>query len=387
MKEQASMATQKRSGDPFRRHPTQHRGIVYRLRDGGERTYYAYANGGYVAAGSTRKEALAKQAELRGKAGHGEPVVVASKATFRDVADAYIESKHRLRAGTRKTYRATLDRVLIPRFGRMKITAITVEHVAALIRDLEKKDGLAPTTIHAYLMPLRGVMGYAVRRKLISVNPCDLLSRDDRPQAQNGRKHHAWSDDEIGALIEATERMARRPENRYDYSALIRVAAYTGLRLGELLGLQWQDIDLHDGVFHVCRQWTRSREYGPPKTKARDRRVPLSADMVNYLRELKVRSDYSQDEHPVFVSKNGKPLGHRNVTRRGFEPAAKLAGLEGVTFHGIRHAYGSKLVAKGVPLAKVAEVMGHESAAITLGIYTHVYNAESSDDAIRQAMA
>jgi integrase len=386
-----------KTNDPFTRHPTRHRGIVYRVRDGGQRSYYVYGGGRYVAAGSTEKEAVAKQAELRGKAARGEPVIVAGKATFCDVADAYMESKHRLRAGTRQTYRSTLDRVLIPRFGSKRVAAITVEHVAALIRDLDKKNGLAPSTIQAYLMPLHGVMSYAVRRRLIPVNPCDQLIRDDRPHAQERRKQPVWSDGDIAALIEASERLAKQKEARYDYSALIRVAAFTGLRLGELLGLQWQDVDLTEGVLRVERQWLRPvpatptserqpATYGPPKTKAGMRNVPLTRETVKHLSELKLRSDFSQDTHPVFASRNGKPLGHRNVTRRGFEPAAEKAKLD-ATFHGLRHAYGSKLVAKGVPLAKVAEVMGHESAAITLAIYTHVYNAEASDDEVREAIA
>jgi integrase len=267
----------------------------------------------------------------------------------------------------------------------MKIAGMTVEHVASLIRALEK-DGLAPATIQAYLMPLRGVMGYAVRRRLISTNPCDLLTRDDRPQTREKRNQPVWSDDDITGLIEASVRLAARPESRYDYSPLIYLAAHTGLRLGELLGVQWGDIDLHEGVLRVERQWLRNATYGPTKTPAGVRRVALSPATAKYLREFRMRCDFSQDAHPVFASKTGKPLSHRNVTRRGFEPAAQAAGLS-VSFHGLRHAFGSKLVARGVPLAKVAEVMGHESAAITLAIYTHVYDAEASDALVRAAMA
>jgi hypothetical protein len=102
---------------------------------------------------------------------------------------------------------------------------------------------------------------------------------------------------------------------------------FTGLGLGELLGLQWQDVDLHEGVLHVRRQWTRMYEYGPPKTRAGFRRIALSSEIKQMLAELNLRSSFSAGDQPVFASRNGKPLGHRNVTRRGFEPVAKMGGL------------------------------------------------------------
>ena len=79
-------------------------------------------------------------------------------------------------------------------------------------------------------------MRFAVRRRYIAVNPCPLLTRDDRPATREPKTDHVWSDEEIEALTAAAERLARKPEARYDYTPLIRVALSTGLRLGELLG-------------------------------------------------------------------------------------------------------------------------------------------------------
>jgi integrase len=120
------------------------------------------------------------------------------------------------------------------------------------------------------------------------------------------------------------------------------------VRFLELLGLQGQDLDLHEGVLHVRRQYPRSREYAPPKTKAALRRIPLSGEMTRQFAELKLRSRYSAEEDPVFAARNGKPLMHRNATRRGFELAAKKAGIEGVTFHSMRHAFASRMIDRGI---------------------------------------
>ena len=115
---------------------------------------------------------------------------------------------------------------------------------------------------------------------------------------------------------------AAEPASRCNYTPLLRTALFTGLRLGELLGLQWQDVDLREGVLHVRRQHTRLGEYAPPKTKAAVRRIPLSEEMTRALAALRLHSRYSDDDDPVFAGRTGKPLKHRNATRRCFENAA-----------------------------------------------------------------
>ena len=380
------MPRTKAKADPTRRHPTRYRGISYRERADSSRQYTVYFRGRYVSVEGGEKEALVEQARLRGKAARGETPVMSTKATFAEVAEQWYESKHRLRPYTRRNYRATLDRILLPRFGPMKVASITAEHVASLIRELEKS-GLAPATITDYTKPLSGTMFYAVRRGLITVNPCSLLTRDDRPRPQQRKPDHAWNDDEIDALVDAAARLARQPEARYDYAPLLKTALATGLRLGELLGLQWTDVDLRAGELHVRRQWTRLGEYAPPKTRAAVRRVPLSSDMVRCLSEHKLASRYSNDDEPVFASKSGRPLGHRGATGRGFEPAAKAAGLEGVSFHSMRHAFASRMIDRGISSTVLAKLMGHESSAITERRYIHVFDQQRTDEAVRKAMA
>jgi integrase len=154
-----------------------------------------------------------------------------------------------------------------------------------------------------------------------------------------------------------------------------------------LLGLQWQDIDLHEGVLHVRQQYTRLREYAPPKTKAAIRRIPLSAEMTRELTELKLRSRYSADDDPVFAARNGRPLMHRNATGRGFELTAARAGIEGVTFHSMRHAFASRMIDRGISSTVLAALMGHESSTITERRYVHLFDRQRTDEAVRRAMA
>jgi integrase len=139
-------------------------------------------------------------------------------------------------------------------------------------------------------------------------------------------------------------------------------------------------------VLYVRRQWTRSNEYGPTKTPAGVRRIPLPKELVQFFRELKLRSDHSSDEDPVFASKEGTPLGHRNVTRRGFEPAVTKAGIQDVTFHDMRHSFASRMINRVIKPVTLAKLMGHEDIRETLNTYTDLWDRVRTDEAVRQAM-
>ena len=126
---------------------------------------------------------------------------------------------------------------------------------------------VAERAIEEYVLTLRGVLIFAVRRGLIARQP--VRAADTRQTAQRRERHGARLERRRARGPDRGRRaLARQPEGRYDYAPLIRAAMYTGLRLGELLGLQWQDVDIHDGVLHVQRQWPRTGQHARPKTKA-----------------------------------------------------------------------------------------------------------------------
>jgi integrase len=394
------MSTTSSQIDLGKYHKTRHRGLSYRLLADGSRRYYGYVpqRGRVQLRGTGERDAVAEYGDIRGRAAKGERVAPAN-VRFAAVAEEWLESKHRLRAWTRKTYREALDLVLIPRFGHMKLGQIDADAIAKLIRDLESRGlnavdpkrpvrPLSASSISNYTKPLSGTLAFAVRRGLIGANPYRALTSDDRPDAKAGRKKtREWSQDEIDALLEATDIRARQRESQCDYSPLIRTAVFTGLRLGELLGLQWGDVELDNGVLHVRRQWTRMGELAAPKTKKGLRRVPLTAELVRRLREHKLASSFSQDGDFVFASLTGGPLSHRNVQRRGFEPARDLAELDSsVTFHDLRHAFASIAASRGIPVNVLSEIMGHSNIGVTQQVYIHLFGRDQAEDAFRKAM-
>jgi integrase len=374
--------------DRYSYRKTRHRGLSFRVRNDGTRTYYGYISrrGRVPLQARLERDAVAEYGDLRGKVAKGLRIAPAN-VTFADVAEQWYASKHRLRPWTRKLYRAALDNELLPRFGHLRLATIDPDRVARFIRELESR-GLTSSTITNYVLPLSGTFAFAVRRGLANSNPCALLTADDRPARRAKRKLHEWSDAEIGALLAASAEIGGRPASRYDYSPLLQTAVYSGLRLGELLGLQWQDIDLEEALLHVRRQFTRTGELAEPKTRRAIRRVPLAPELVKLLAALKLKSKWSHDEAFVFASRNGGPLSHRNVQRRGFEAARDVAGIDAsVTFHDLRHAFASYAADRGVPLNVLSEVMGHTHVGITQRTYLHLYDRAAAEAAFRTAMS
>jgi integrase len=277
----------KKSADPYKRQATRYAGITYRVKADGSRTYYVRHGNSQVRVEGGEREARELQGKMRQ---HPYSFVAPSTVRFEDLAEQWFGSKRKLRTWTRTCYRDALDRIILPRFRGRRLSSITPQHVAELISELEKR-GLSSSTINNYLLPLNGTLGMAVSRGLIAQNPYALLTKDGRPARKVVREHdHVWSDKEIDALIRSAEYRAKQPESRYDYAPLIRFAVKTGLRLGEILGLQWQDVNFKRRELGVRRQWTRTGEFAEPKTKAALRRVPLSDDVVTFLRDLQMVS-------------------------------------------------------------------------------------------------
>jgi integrase len=154
-----------------------------------------------------------------------------------------------------------------------------------------------------------------------------------------------------------------------------------------VLGLQWGDFDKDAGVLYVRRQWLVSGQYGPPKTAAGARSIPLPDDLRRDLIDLRLASKYSHDEDPIFASREGTPLQHRNVAHRGFERAARKADIAGVSFHDLRHAAASRLIANGLDPVTVAAVLGHGDPNVPLKVYAHLFNRDERDEAIRSALS
>ncbi len=300
-----------------------------------------------------------------------------SDRPFADVLAAWRESWNgRLSPTTERRYESILDKYLTPEFGTTPIGRITHEVVQRYINRLSMGGSIAPGTVRNVYAVLRTAMAKGVRLGMVKINPCTDI---DLPRARR-EEMLFLTGDEVRAVAETIDS---------HYRVLIYMAAYTGLRAGELGGLQRRDVDLLRGVVHVRRALKDVNgrlELGPTKTHAqRTIALPgfLKVMLAHYL--VQPAADSGPDA-PVFTMKGGGPLRHGLVYNRyfrravaGYElrgkkvPGALPAAKHGLRFHDLRHTCAALSIAAGAHPKLIASRLGHSTIQITLDRYGHLF--------------
>jgi integrase len=155
------------------------------------------------------------------------------------------------------------------------------------------------------------------------------------------------------------------------------------MRLGELLGLRWRDVDLEAGTLQVRQILVRmpsGLRFGEPKTKRSRRRIALSAGARDALRQHRARQAAErlrlgsvwEDHDLIFANEIGKPLDAGNLLRRDYWRTLAKAGIPWCRFHDLRHTCATLLLQQGVHAKVVSELLGHSSIGMTLDVYSHV---------------
>jgi integrase len=169
------------------------------------------------------------------------------------------------------------------------------------------------------------------------------------------------------------------------------------MRLSELLGLVWDDVDLERGCVHIRAQLSRAHNGCParrvaPKTRAAVRQIPVTRQLARLLRERRLASTRSAGSHWVFSTRNGTPLSQRNVQRSALHYAADAAGLRidraRLRFHDLRHTFASHLIIDlGLDVVQVSRILGHACPSTTLDIYAHMFDEARHAADVRSRMA
>jgi integrase len=297
---------------------------------------------------------------------------------FAELLDAWKESwSNRLSPTTQCRYASILRKYLVPEFARTPIGKMTHERVQRYINRLSSAPEIAPGTVRNVYAVLRTACAKGVRLGMLHTNPCAQIDLP-RPRRQEMLFLTA---DEVRTLAEAID-----PR----YRVLVYTAAYTGLRAGELAGLERRDVDLLRGVIHVRRALKDVNgrlEIGATKTHA-TRTVSLSKFLIAMLREhLADPSGGTGPEAPVFAMKNGGRLRHGLVYVRYFKravrgwmdgrgqhhPGALPERLHSLRFHDLRHTCAALSIAAGAHPKLISARLGHSSIAVTLDRYGHLF--------------
>lgn len=307
----------------------------------------------------TQKEALEAQGRVRQPGQSKRPTRDTFEAYALRWIDGYAGRTARgFSASTRDGYRDALTRHAIPFFARYRLAEIEPADVRGFVRRLENR-GLAPASVRRYVAPLRAMFAQAVEDGDLRSNPASGVRVAGKSRESLQR---ALTETELGLLLAAIpdDSPSRWPGG---WRLPFRLLAETGLRIGELIALEWRDLDLG------ARPSLRVRE---GKTESAARTVPLAPETAGALLTLRARAYRGDDHAPVFATTRGTRLDDHNV-RRALRRYAKPIGLGWIGPHTLRHTCASLLLQQGRSVRQVAAWLGHaDRGALLLRTYAHL---------------
>lgn len=277
-------------------------------------------------------------------------------------ADEWLAAYVGRAASTQARARSALRAHVLPRFAERHLSAITRFDVERMVNEIVAA-GRSPATAEKALRTLSAVLGAAVDARLIRDNPC----RGVRPPRAASRHEPRFL---TPAEVEALAACVEAP-----YDLLVRFAAYTGLRWGEVAALRVADVDPLRGTVRVARSLERGGAEKDTKTHGR-RVVHLEAALGRELAAHVGAGQLGPTDH-LWTAAQGGPINYTNFRRRVWRPAVLASGLDpALRFHDLRHTCASWLIARGGTARAVMAWMGHSTIKVTFDRYGHLFPHE-----------
>ncbi|MFQ9501376.1 MAG: tyrosine recombinase XerC [Clostridia bacterium] len=295
-----------------------------------------------------------------------------------------------LAPSTYKRYCRMLETRLLPYFGHFYINKIRPTDIMKFYDLLEKdtqlvrkkgnngsktKKPLSGKTILEHHRLLRAMLHRAVYWQLIVANPAERV----QPPKARKPKRKSYDDEQTKILLENLELL---PSEDAKYKVAIILTVFTGVRLGELMGLEWQDVDFKNGILSINRSSQYLADMGVftkvPKTESSIREIAIPEFIISLLEEYKLwyeeqKSIYGElwtNSDRLFVQADGKPM-HPSTISKWFVRYVAQIGLPVINFHGLRHTNASLLVAQNIDIAIISARLGHAQISTTLNFYVH----------------
>ena len=292
------------------------------------------------------------------------------KIRLRDFVQKWIEDYARInvKQSTYIGYLTIIDIHLLPSLGDRWLHSITAGDIQHLISERITKAGLKPKTVVNVLLLLKEILRSAVAWGYLRASPAEhvRLPRVERKEMD------FLTAEEVRLLLSAVD-----PD---DY-CLILTAVFTGMRRGELLALQWSDIDWNSSEILVRRAYVKGAVVSPKSSHSR-RRIVMSPYLRSALEQHRLLNR-RRDSELVFCNREGGYIDPENFIKRVFQPALERAGLRRIRFHDLRHTYASLLIAQGENIKFIQQQLGHGSAKTTLDRYGHLMPNRENDAARR----
>ena len=269
--------------------------------------------------------------------------------------------KPNIKTSTYAGYRNKLENHVLPVLGGKKLTKLNVDDIQNWITGLTAK-GLAGSSVRTIYRIFNAALQKAVCRHYLVINPCKdtVLPGIEQPG--------------INAIAILKQKELEKQALKSKDGEAVILALYTGMRIGEISALTWEDIDFENELIYVRRTLQRVMDYESsgaktkiitdiPKSNMSYRIIPFGNHLKTYLLKRKALSNSS-----YVVSSKGNYAEPRVISYR-FRQTAKKAGLENATFHGLRHTYATRCIERGVDIVTLSRLLGHASAKMTLDTY------------------
>jgi len=312
----------------------------------------------------TKRTAEAWLRDLLDEARRGTlPGMVRTGVTFADAAAEwlrFIEEDRARKPSTLGDYRSALKAHLLPAFGSEPLESITPEQIDAWRRGLT---GLSNRSKNKLLIQLHGIFRRAQMVWGLQANP---LARVEKHPMRASGDIQVFSPEEVWALVRAA--------NSEQDGAVFLTAAFTGLRMGELLALRWRDVDFAGATIRVRGSYAAGHLTTPKSGKVRA--VPMAPDVASALAQLGRRENWVGDDDLVFAGDLGRYLDG-SALRRRYKEALSRGGLRPLRFHDLRHTFGTRMIAKA-DIRRVQEWMGHADIQTTMRYLHYAPHAEDA---------
>lgn len=319
----------------------------------------------WIPAGKTKREAERKLTEVMGEV-HSGAYRDIKKITFKRFAEEWLNSyaKTKTKPSTLKSYQNIIDTHLTPVFGDFLLTDITT---AMLQRYVAKRlERVKAKTAINELVPFKMMFKHAVRWGYLKLNPAEHV---ERPRVEK-EEMEILTPEEVRLFLNHVT-----PKHK----PFFLTAVLTGLRRGELLGLQWGDIDWNNNQINVRRSvW--NGEFVTPKSKNSVRRIDISPYLAMEFKRHKLACPVS-DLDLVFPNSKGTPLEPDSLVKRHFLPALRRAKIKRVRFHDLRHTNVALRIEQGQNIKYIQHQLGHASIQTTLDRYGHLLKEVNTEQA------
>jgi integrase len=300
--------------------------------------------------------------------------------TFKEYAELWTKADlaANCKESTAENYRGYLRNHILPVFGNLKITEINRGQVKDFL--LKKAAaGYSKSTTDQLRNVVSGILGKALDNEIIPANPSQQLGKEFLKAKTQKDTIKTLTADELKQLLDAVEKYYPK-----DYPMFLTLAR-TGVRIGEVLALRWDDIDFNGRSIEVCRGFYRNRITSPKNGKTR--LVDMSLQLADVLKAHKLAAKkkglaLGLGDLPeyVFTNRHGRLINLHKWRSQIFNRANEKAGIRRIRIHDLRHTYATLRISKGDNVADVSNQLGHHSVKFTMDTYYHWFPGKKKSE-------